>query len=148
MPTLKGNTHDSKTLEETLNVHQRIVGKRAAEAAVDRKSKGAKQAGDTIIHSPTKSKKSDCPYQKSTKRKRFRRRSAIETIIGHTKAVHKMARSFLKGFKEDVRNALLAAAFNFRRWIRKSISWLDFRISFLLTIRKNNKQKPLGILAY
>ncbi len=77
------NTHDSKTLEETLNIHQRIVGKRAA---VDRESKGAKQAGDTIIHSPTKSKKSDCPYQKSTKRKRFRRRSAIETIIGHTKA--------------------------------------------------------------
>ena len=52
------------------------------------------------------------------KRQKFRRRAAIEPIIGHLKSDHRMARNFLKGFKGDEINLLLAAtAFNLKKWM-------------------------------
>jgi IS5 family transposase len=51
----------------------------------------------------------------------LRRRSAIEPVIGHAKAEHRMGRNFLKGAHGDAANAILAAAgYNFRRLI----AWL------------------------
>jgi IS5 family transposase len=135
--TFKGNPHDSKTLEQTLECYQRIVGKQAKEVAVDRGYRGKTMVGDTKIYAPTKPKASDSDYQKRVQRKRFRRRAAIEPIIGHTKADHRMARCFLKGFKGDERNAIMAAAgFNFKRWIRKAISWLNFYLLLIVQYSK------------
>jgi transposase, IS5 family len=51
----------------------------------------------------------------------LRRRSAVEPVIGHAKAEHRMRRSFLKGAHGDAANAVLAAAaYNFRRLL----AWL------------------------
>ena len=51
----------------------------------------------------------------------FRRRSAVEPVIGHLKNEHRMTRCQLKGTQGDAANAVLAAAgYNFRlllRWI-------------------------------
>jgi len=46
----------------------------------------------------------------------WRRRSAVEPVIGHAKNEHRMDRNFLKGTHGDATNAILAAAgYNFRR---------------------------------
>ena len=51
----------------------------------------------------------------------MKRRAAIEPIIGHLKAEHRMGRNYLKGSHGDRTNAILAAAgFNFHlllRWL-------------------------------
>ena len=45
----------------------------------------------------------------------MRRRSAIEPVIGHAKAKHRMGRNYLAGQAGDAINAVLAAAgYNFR----------------------------------
>jgi IS5 family transposase len=55
-------------------------------------------------------------------KRELRRRSAVEPVIGHAKAEHRMGRNHLAGTKGDAANAVLAAAgYNFRRlleWLR------------------------------
>jgi transposase, IS5 family len=49
----------------------------------------------------------------------LRRRSAVEPVIGHLKAEHRMGRNYLWFRRGDAANAVLAAAgYNFRRLIR------------------------------
>jgi transposase, IS5 family len=51
----------------------------------------------------------------------MRRRAAVEPVIGHLKAEHRMGRNYLKGPEGDRINAVLAAAgYNFAlllRWL-------------------------------
>jgi len=78
------------------------------------------QVGDTQVLIPKPPKKKDTRYQLLKARLRFRRRAAIEPVIGHLKHDHRMARSYLKCAIGDAINLFMAvAAFNFRRWIRK-----------------------------
>jgi len=54
-------------------------------------------------------------------KRELRRRSAVEPVIGHAKAEHRMGRNFLKGAHGNAANAVLAAAgYNFRRLL----AWL------------------------
>ena len=56
--------------------------------------------------------------QPGTSHVTFRRRAAIEPIIGHMKSDYRMARNYLKGFDGDEINLLLAAsAFNLKKWM-------------------------------
>ena len=54
-------------------------------------------------------------------RREMKRRAAVEPVIGHTKAEHRMGRNYLKGRDGDRSNAVLAAAgYNFSlllRWL-------------------------------
>lgn len=54
-------------------------------------------------------------------RREMKRRAAVEPVIGHLKAEHRMDRNYLKGRDGDRINAVLAAAgYNFdllRRWL-------------------------------
>ena len=56
-------------------------------------------------------------------RREMRRRAAVEPVIGHTKAEHRMGRNYLKGRDGDRINAVLAAAgYNFSlllRWLAR-----------------------------
>ena len=52
----------------------------------------------------------------------MRRRAAVEPVIGHIKAEHRMGRNYLKGRDGDRINAVLAAAgYNFSLLLR----WLE-----------------------
>ena len=55
-------------------------------------------------------------------KREMRRRSAVEPVIGHLKADHRMDRNYLAGRHGDANNAVLAAVgYNFRRlinWLR------------------------------
>jgi len=73
----------------------------------------------TTISLPSTIRKKDTPKELEIKRQKFRRRAAIEPIIGHLKSDHRMARNYLKGFQGDEVNLLLAAsAFNLKKWMR------------------------------
>ena len=55
-------------------------------------------------------------------RREMRRRAAVEPVIGHIKAEHRMGRNYLKGRGGDRINAVLAAAgYNFALLLR----WLE-----------------------
>ena len=89
--------------------------------------------GDTEILTPRRPKKSDTPCQRRNARMRFRRRAAIEPVIGHVKHDHRMARNFLKGVLGDAINLFMAAAaFNFRKWMRKAAQFLALILPCLL----------------
>ncbi len=67
-------------------------------------------------------------------KRELRRRSAVEPVIGHLKADHRMGRNFLAHTAGDAANAVLAAAgYNFRRLL----AWLALLCAFwLLAIRR------------
>src|SRR5262249_51408516 len=56
-------------------------------------------------------------------RREMKRRAAVEPVIGHTKAEHRLGRNYLKGRDGDCINAVLAAAgYNFGlllRWLAR-----------------------------
>ena len=56
-------------------------------------------------------------------RREMRRRAAVEPVIGHIKAEHRMGHNYLKGRDGDRINAVLAAAgYNFGlllRWLKR-----------------------------
>jgi IS5 family transposase len=55
-------------------------------------------------------------------KRELRRRSAVEPVIGHLKAEHRMGRNYLWYRRGDAANTVLAAAgYNFRRLVR----WLS-----------------------
>ncbi len=57
----------------------------------------------------------------------FKRRSAIEPVIGHMKQDHRMDRNYLKGTDGDKMNVILAACgFNLRKLLRVLL-WLVFK---------------------
>lgn len=119
----KKNIHDSKTLDELLaNTVYNIGDKIVKEAICDRGYRGTKEV--TInnhritISIPGQKLKRDSKKQINIKREKFKRRAAIEPIIGHLKSDHRMVRNYLKGFKGDEINLLLAAtAFNLKKWM-------------------------------
>jgi len=71
------------------------------------------------ISIPSTIRKKDTKKEIEIKRQKFRRRAAIEPVIGHLKSDYRMTRNFLKGFKGDEINLLMAAsAFNLKKWMR------------------------------
>jgi IS5 family transposase len=53
-------------------------------------------------------------------KRRKKRRSSIEPIIGHLKSGHRLCRNFLRGVTGDILNAIGAAAgFNMKKILRK-----------------------------
>ncbi len=58
-------------------------------------------------------------------KRELRRRSAVEPVIGHLKAEHRMGRNHLAHAQDDAINAVLAAAgYNFRRLLAWLALWL------------------------
>ncbi len=150
------NEHDSKTLEAALASANKHRTKPIVEAICDRGYRGKKEVDGTVICIPDTPKKRDSKYQKEQKRKKFRRRAAIEPIIGHVKSDHRMQRNYLKGFVGDEINLLLAAtAFNLKKWMNLFlllIFMLNIALIFysLAQIRKDQRRKyvDLNLMLY
>jgi IS5 family transposase len=141
------NEHDSKTLEAALASANKHRTKPIMEAICDRGYRGKKEVDGTVICIPDSPKKRDTRYQKEQKRKKFRRRAAIEPIIGHVKSDHRLERNYLKGFIGDEINLLLAAsAFNLKKWMNNFlvvilIVKLLVIVSLLSRIRQEERYK-------
>ena len=103
--------HDSKTLPEAIKQYERLTGNEARNIFLDRGYRGPKKINNTYLHTPKPDKNITI-----TKRRRHKRRAAIEPTIGHLKYDHRMIRNYLKGTTGDAINLMLAAsAMNFKR---------------------------------
>jgi len=129
------NQHDSKTLEAALRSAHTKRTTSITEAVCDRGYRGTKQVGETTISIPGIHLKRDTEEQKEDKKAKFRRRAAVEPIIGHIKHDHRMARNYLKGFVGDQINLLMAAcAWNLKKWMNIFIHALFFTLRYCLLI--------------
>lgn len=114
------NEYDGHTLEPTLEQVQRLTEKTPKKAKVDRGYRGKKRIGETEILIPSPPKKNLSYYQRKKLSEAHKKRAAIEPIIGHIKADHRLNRNFYKGVVGDNINIMLAAAgFNFKRMTNK-----------------------------
>ena len=136
-----GNPHDSKTIEPLLKQMEKNSNHTPDEIIYDRGGKGIKQIGKTKISTPDyRPLKRDTDYQKIVKKKKFRRRAAIEPVIGHLKTDFRMNQNYLSGDNSPQINAFLAATgWNLKKMMKqlkaefeKSISWLTNLVVQLL----------------
>ncbi|MEW8056621.1 MAG: IS5 family transposase [Candidatus Thiodiazotropha sp.] len=116
--------HDGHTLPEVLDRAMAVRAKPIKTAVCDRGYRGKRQVGETTIILPGAPLKRDNRYQRENKRRRCRRRAAIEPLIGHLKSDHRLGRCYLKGSMGDTINLLMAAcAWNLKKWLAM-IFWL------------------------
>ncbi len=146
--TFKTNVYDGHTLEDVLKQTEDLTQKRPKTATVDRGYKSKQTVGTTQINIPKPPLKKDNDYQKRKKRKYFRRRAAIEPIIGHLKSDHRAARNFLKGQLGDSINFMMAAAgFNFKKLMKKLKNiWRIFKIENQVFIRTKSIKFQNGLI--
>jgi IS5 family transposase len=77
-------------------------------------------------------------------KRRMRRRSAVEPVIGHLKADHRMDRNHLAHTSGDVTNPILAAiGYNFRR----VLTWLKLLRAFIAAVRYTLWMYPIRAVA-
>jgi IS5 family transposase len=116
---LPGNPYDGHTLATVIPDLEALVGNTLQRAFVDKGYRGHNAPPDYKFRVFIAGQK----RRVTPKIKReMRRRSAVEPVIGHLKAEHRMGRNYLWYRQGDAINAVLAAAgYNFRlliRWLR------------------------------
>lgn len=148
------NEYDGHTLDKVLPQVEALRGHAPKTVTADRGYRGKKMIGDTQIHTPQPFNSKQTHYRQAKLRKKFRRRAAIEPVIGHLKADHRLSRNFYKGiFGDNINIMLAAAAFNFKRMINKwakDILGLFLKL-FSLILYDNSKRfrkKMAGNLAF
>lgn len=110
-----GNPYDGHTLESALEQAASISGVAPERAICDLGYRGHKYGGSCDIQVVNRYLKKIA----ESLRKVWKRRSAIEPVIGHVKEEHRLDRNRLKGIDGDELNVILAAAgFNFRKLLR------------------------------
>ena len=119
--SFEGNPHDSKTIKPLLEQMEETISHTPDELVYDRGGKGQKQIKNTKILTPDyRPLKRDTVYQKRVKRKNFRRRAAIEPVIGHLKTDFRMGQNYLSGKNAPQINAYLAATgWNLKKMMSK-----------------------------
>lgn len=134
--------HDSKTLPEAIKQYERLTGNEAQNIFLDRGYRGPKKINNTYLHTPKPDKNIT-----NTKRRRHKRRAAIEPTIGHLKYDHRMIRNYLKGTTGDAINLMLAAsAMNFKRvmnifkkkmliFVQDFLAQIILQLNFLLPLK-------------
>lgn len=133
-----GNPYDGHTLSSSLEQVKRLTGWEPKEAYVDLGYRGHNHTGGTKIHIVN--------FRTMAKKLRsvkywFKRRSAIEPVIGHVKEDNGMGKNRLHGKEGDKINALLSGCgFNMRKLL-KVFLWLKWIRTFL----KKNKRQTINL---
>ena len=119
---LHGKPYDGHTLGKVLRQIQELTGIKPREVQVDQGYRGHKLQDEDTDIVLARQKRGTTP----AKRKRQKRRNAIEPIIGHVKNDRKVGpRNWLKGKLGDKINAIsMAIGFNLRKILRKIFLWL------------------------
>jgi len=129
------NLYDGDTLEDTIKQMQRVLSYKPELGICDRGFRGRKVVEGVKILTPENQGKRLSDAERKKNKKRNRRRSAIEPIIGHVKNDFRMARNFLKHTLGDEINSLMAAAaFNFKKWMRTLGVYFRLLIFRLVTL--------------
>ena len=112
---LHNNPYDGHTLDQAIKKAESFTGMHIKNAYVDLGYRGHNYKGPGQVHIVDSRK-----IRKLTRSVRnwFKRRSAIEPVIGHLKSDNRMQRNQLKGKEGDHINAILSACgFNMRKLI-------------------------------
>jgi transposase, IS5 family len=123
---LPGNPYDGHTLATVIAEIETQIGASLARIVADRGYRGhnAPPGHKFRVYISGQRRR----VTEAIKRE-LRRRSAIEPLIGHAKAEHRIGRNYLAGTHGDAANAVLAAAgYNFRRLLE----WLALLLSAIL----------------
>jgi IS5 family transposase len=122
---LPGNPYDGHTLARVIPAMEQLIGNTIERLHADAGYRGHNAPPDYKFKIYTsKQKRRVTPQIK----REMRRRSAVEPVIGHLKAEHRMDRNYLAFREGDANNAILAAVgYNFRRLIR----WLSILLCII-----------------
>jgi IS5 family transposase len=137
-----GNPYDAHTLSaqlEQTRILLQDLGREPKQVVVDLGYRGvdADNPGVEIIH------RGKHKTLSALKKRLLKRRQAIEPLIGHTKADHRMDRCWLQGATGDALHAISCAAGYNIRWLLRAIAALGVGALFLrLLIRA--ALSPLG----
>ena len=99
MRSYPGNPYDGHTLDDMLQQSETITATKTKTVVVDLGYRGKHDTNADVIHRGRKLSK--------RRKKRLRRRSAIEAIIGHMKVDGLLDRCHLKGTHGDAVHAIL-----------------------------------------
>jgi transposase, IS5 family len=115
---LHGNPFDGHTLGPMIADMEKLTGVEAQRIHVDRGYRGHNHPNKFRVWISGQVRRVTTAI-----RREMKRRAAVEPVIGHIKAEHRMDRNYLKGRDGDRINAVLAAAgYNFSlliRWLAK-----------------------------
>ena len=128
--SFKGNPYDGHTLKESLKQSERLTKVKIEQAVCDQgyRGHGVVTTGVSIV--PRRKNKAS-----RTIRQWWRRRNAIEPIIGHQKSEHRLERNQLAGELGDQLNAIFSACgFNIRKLARAFWPWLQNIINNFSTV--------------
>ena len=124
---LPGNPYDGHTLAKVLPAIETLVGNVLDRIFTDAGYRGHNAPPDYKFKVFTAGQKRRVTPQI---KRQMRRRAAVEPVIGHLKAEHRMGRNHLAHATGDASNAVLAAAgYNFRLLIK----WLRLLLLKILT---------------
>jgi IS5 family transposase len=130
---LHGNPFDGHTLAPMVADLERLTGVETRRIHVDKGYRGHRHPEKFRVWISGQVRRVT-----ATIRREMKRRAAVEPVIGHLKAEHRMGRNYLKGRDGDRMNAVLAAAgYNFhllRRWLE------EFLCALFLTILDNRSR--------
>jgi transposase, IS5 family len=122
---LHGNPFDGHTLHAAITDIEKNTGIAIKRAHVDKGYRGHNHPNKYRIWITGQVRRTTVAIKREMKR-----RAAVEPIIGHMKAEHRMDRNYLKGRDGDRINAVMAAVgFNFHlllRWLRSFLrAWIQ-----------------------
>lgn len=116
--TLPGNPYDGHTLGTVIPEIEALVGNTLKRVVADAGYRGHNAPPEYKFRVFTQGQKRRVTPQI---KKELKRRAAVEPVIGHLKAEHRMGRNYLAHHEGDAINAVLAAAgYNYRlilRWL-------------------------------
>jgi IS5 family transposase len=126
---LPGNPYDGHTLAKVVPDMQAIIGNVLERIIADAGYRGHNAPAEHQFRVYTAGQKRRVTPQV---KREFKRRAAIEPVIGHLKEDHRMGRNYLAHSSGDAINAVLAAVgYNFRRLIQ----WLRLLLLQILFAR-------------
>lgn len=126
------NSCDGHVLEEAIMQTERLLKRKPVAIIGDRGYKGPKDILGVKVFIPKPPKKTDSDYEKRKTRERFRRRAAIEPVIGHLKEDFGLKKCFLKGEMGNKINILMACAvYNIKKYLNNARSRVKKMLNFL-----------------
>src|SRR5258706_12655785 len=138
---LPGNPYDGHTLAVVIPEIEASVGASLAKIVADAGYRGHNASKEKTFKVYVAGQKRGLS---SAIKRAFRRRSAVEPVIGHLKNEHRMGRNHLAGSRGDAANAVLAAAgYNFRLlflWISILCAW--FRATIYRNLQPSEIPQP------
>ena len=137
----EGNPHDGKTIGPLLEQAAKNNLTVPEEVVYDRGGRGQVKINGTTVSTPDgRPSKRDTEYERKKKRKKFRRRAAIEPVIGHLKSDFRMGQNFLHGKNSPQINAFLAAAgWNLKKMMLQLKKEAFYLLDFLRLIFNSQK---------